>query len=79
MLALIGTSWGRLSAAVRRDDAASLLEMFFDLVFVFALIRVTASMAADLSAVGVLRGLLVVALLSWSWVVYAWWQLPARR
>src|SRR5690349_24929659 len=48
------------------------LELFFDLVFVFALTQVTATMAVRLSGVGLLRGLLVVALLWWSWTGYAW-------
>ncbi|WP_432492703.1 low temperature requirement protein A [Kineococcus gypseus] len=50
----------------------STLELFFDLVFVFALTQVTAAVAADLSGRGVLRGVLVVALLWWSWTCYAW-------
>jgi low temperature requirement protein LtrA len=48
------------------------LELFFDLVFVYALTQVTALMAADLTARGVLRGLLVVALLWWCWCCFAW-------
>jgi low temperature requirement protein LtrA len=48
------------------------LELFFDLVFVFGLTQVTALMAADLSAHGVIRGLLVLSVLWWSWVGYAW-------
>ncbi|OJF11008.1 low temperature requirement protein LtrA [Couchioplanes caeruleus] len=48
------------------------LELFFDLVFVFALTQVTATMADDLTSYGLLRGLLVIALLWWSWTAYAW-------
>jgi low temperature requirement protein LtrA len=48
------------------------LELFFDLVFVFALTQVTAYMADELSWHGVLRGLLIVMLLWWSWTAYAW-------
>jgi low temperature requirement protein LtrA len=48
------------------------LELFFDLVFVYALTQVTALMAADLTAGGFLRGLLVLALLWWCWCCYAW-------
>jgi low temperature requirement protein LtrA len=48
------------------------IELFFDLVFVFAITQVTALMAHDVSAHGVLRGLLVLALLWWCWVGYAW-------
>jgi low temperature requirement protein LtrA len=39
------------------------LELFFDLVFVFALTQVTAFMADELSWQGILRGALVLMLL----------------
>lgn len=48
------------------------LELFFDLVFVYALTQVTALMADDLSVRGLIRGLLVLALLWWCWCCYAW-------
>jgi len=48
------------------------LELFFDLVFVFAITQVTALMADDLSLRGVVRGLVLIALLWWAWCSYAW-------
>jgi low temperature requirement protein LtrA len=48
------------------------LERFFDLVFVYALTQVTALMADDLTGRGMLRGLLLLALLWWCWCCYAW-------
>ena len=60
---------------MRQDmDQASVtpLEMFFDLVFVFALTQVTAFMADELSWQGILRGVLVLMLLWWAWTGYAW-------
>ena len=48
------------------------LELFFDLIFVLALTQCTALMAADLSWLGISRGLLVLAVLWWAWVGYAW-------
>src|SRR4051812_4892038 len=48
------------------------LELFFDLVFVFAVTRVTALMAHDLSWASIGRGLLVLAALWWAWAAYAW-------
>lgn len=55
------------------DDArVTPLELFFDLVFVFALTQVTALMADDLSARGLIRGILILGLLWWSWTGYAW-------
>ena len=54
------------------EDRVTQIELFFDLVFVFAITQVTALMADDLTARGVLRGLLVLSLLWWCWVGYAW-------
>jgi low temperature requirement protein LtrA len=48
------------------------LELFFDLVFVFALTQVTAFMADQLNWQGILRGALVLMLLWWGWTGYAW-------
>ena len=48
------------------------LELFFDLVFVFAFTQVTAFMADDLGWRGVLRGLVMLALLWFVWCSYAW-------
>ena len=48
------------------------LELFFDLVFVFALTQVTAFMADELSWEGILRGALLLMLLWWAWTGYAW-------
>jgi low temperature requirement protein LtrA len=58
--------------ALSEDASATPLELFFDLVFVFALTQVTTLMGDDLSARGLLRGLLVLGLLWWSWTGYAW-------
>jgi hypothetical protein len=48
------------------------LELFFDLVFVYALTRVTALMADDATGRGVFRGMLVLSLLWWCWCCYSW-------
>jgi low temperature requirement protein LtrA len=48
------------------------LELFFDLVFVFAITRVTSLMAHDLSWEAIGQGLLVLAALWWGWAAYAW-------
>ena len=59
-----------------RPDAeqatVSPLELFFDLVFVFALTQVTAFMAHDISGTSVLRGVLIIVLLWWAWTGWAW-------
>jgi low temperature requirement protein LtrA len=48
------------------------LELFFDLVFVFALTQVTALMSGDPTWQGLGRGVLVLAALWWAWAAYAW-------
>jgi low temperature requirement protein LtrA len=48
------------------------LELFFDLVFVFAITQVTILLADDPTWGGVLRGMLVLAALWWAWSTYAW-------
>ena len=48
------------------------LELFFDLVFVFALTQVTKLMADNPTWEGLGQGLLVLAALWWSWAAYAW-------
>ncbi len=58
--------------AVSEESRVTPIELFFDLVFVFALTQVTALMANDLTTRGLTRGLLVLALLWWCWVAYAW-------
>lgn len=48
------------------------LELFFDLVFVFAFTQVTTLWLDDVSWSGLGRGLLVLAVLWWAWASYAW-------
>ncbi len=48
------------------------LELFFDLVLVFAITQVTNLLAQDPSGRGVLRGMLVLVALWWAWTGYAW-------
>jgi low temperature requirement protein LtrA len=61
-------------APVLRDGDAKVkpLELFFDLVFVLALTQCTALMANEGTWDGVVKGMLILALLWWSWVGYAW-------
>ncbi len=54
------------------DKAAHPLELFFDLVFVFAITQVVSLLVHDLSLAGTLRGILVLALLWWGWGNWAW-------
>ncbi|MEV8018398.1 low temperature requirement protein A [Streptomyces sp. NPDC086554] len=47
-------------------------ELFFDLVFVYAITQVTALMAADPTALRLLGAGVVLALLWWCWCCFAW-------
>jgi low temperature requirement protein LtrA len=53
-------------------DRATPLELFFDLVYVFAFTQVTHLMADGQSIVSVLGGLAVLGVLWWSWASHAW-------
>ena len=72
--------WARFARveASEGDHAVTPLELFFDLVFVFAITNVTAFMAHDLSWRSLLRGLVMIALLWWAWCSYAWLGNQAR-
>ncbi|GAB3534990.1 low temperature requirement protein A [Arthrobacter tecti] len=54
------------------DRSVGTLELFFDLVFVYAMSQVTILMLADISWTGFGRGLLTLAAVWWAWVCYAW-------
>jgi low temperature requirement protein LtrA len=62
----------RLTAVRRQEARVTSLELFFDLVFVLALTQCTALMAADPTWQGLVRGMVVLAVLWWSWSGYAW-------
>ncbi len=62
----------RLAAVLRSEDRVTPLELFFDLVFVLAITQCTALMADNPSWTGLAQGLLVLGVLWWSWVGYAW-------
>jgi len=48
------------------------LELFFDLVFVFAFTQVTGFLVEHLTWVGMIRGVALLAALWWAWVCYSW-------
>lgn len=62
----------RLARTRTPDARVKPLELFFDLVFVLAITQVTALMSHQPTWAGLAKGLLVMALLWWSWVGYAW-------
>ncbi len=56
----------------QREQRVTPLELFFDLVFVYAITQVTQLMSHDPTWRGVARGMLVLAALWWAWTGYAW-------
>ena len=54
------------------ERKTSYIELFFDLVFVFAFTQVTALILEDTSLEGFLRAALVLAMVWWAWSAYAW-------
>ena len=57
---------------VEREQRVTPLELFFDLVVVFAITQVTQLMSNDLSWRGLGNGLLVLAAIWWLWSGFAW-------
>ena len=64
----------RVQAVLRAEDEETVkpLELFFDLVFVLALTQCTQLMADIPTWEGLAKGLLVLGVLWWAWVGYAW-------
>ncbi len=54
------------------DQGATFVELFFDLVFVFAITQVTHYAAHHLDAQGIVRSLLVFWLIWWGWTQFTW-------
>src|SRR4051794_18132208 len=66
---------GRLAAVPADQDERETvvpLELFFDLVFVFAFTQVTTLLTRDPTWAGVLRAGLLLSVLWWAWSAYAW-------
>ncbi|HWY90070.1 MAG TPA: low temperature requirement protein A [Solirubrobacteraceae bacterium] len=61
-----------VSPVLRDGERVTPLELFFDLVFVLALTQCTTLIAHTPTWEGMLKGLLVLGVLWWSWVGYAW-------
>ena len=61
-----------LSATRREAEAVTPLELFFDLVFVLALTQATQLMADEPTWQGLGKGVLVLGVMWWAWVGYAW-------
>jgi low temperature requirement protein LtrA len=55
-----------------REQRATPLELFFDLVFVFGFTQVTTVLSNDATWRGLEHGLLILVALWWAWAAYAW-------
>ncbi len=62
----------RLSGIRREGERVTPLELFFDLVFVLGITQCTALMSHDQTWSGLVQGLLILGVLWWAWVGYAW-------
>jgi low temperature requirement protein LtrA len=58
-------------------QAVTFVELFFDLVFVFAVTQVTSLTASDLTVNGIARSLLLFWLIWWAWTQFTWTLNPA--
>ena len=64
-----------------RADRVTYVELFFDLVFVFALTQLSAYLYENQDAVGALEGVIMVCALWWAWVSTTWvtnWLDPVK-
>jgi low temperature requirement protein LtrA len=57
---------------VEQERGVTRLELFFDLVFVFAVTQVTRFISHDPTWDGFLRGMLLLGVIWWAWAAYAW-------
>jgi low temperature requirement protein LtrA len=62
----------RIGGIRREGERVTPLELFFDLVFVLAITQCTGLMSHDQTWSGLVQGLLILAVLWWAWVGYAW-------
>src|SRR5829696_9260158 len=58
--------------AATAEQRTTPAELFWDLVFVFAITQVTTLLYEDLSWAGFGRAMLVLALVWWSWSAFVW-------
>jgi low temperature requirement protein LtrA len=63
---------GRITAVMREEERVTPLELFFDLVFVLAITQCTSVMAGEPTWEGLAKGVLILGVMWWSWVGYAW-------
>lgn len=67
----------RRGVRASQPQGVTFVELFFDLVFVFAVTQITARTASDLTVEGVLQSILVGWLIWWAWTQFTWTLNPA--
>ena len=72
---VVGRARGGFRATTAQ--AVTFVELFFDLVFVFAVTQLTALTAHDLTPGGILRSILLGWLIWWAWTQFTWTLNPA--
>ncbi|SEL51404.1 low temperature requirement protein A [Haloferax larsenii] len=60
------------SRAGEQEQSVTPLELFFDLVFVFAFTQVSSFLAHHLTWSGLVQGAALLCVLWWAWVCYSW-------
>jgi low temperature requirement protein LtrA len=55
-----------------QDKRASYLELFFDLVFVFAITQLSALLREDVRFAGLAKGAFLLLILWWAWSLFTW-------
>jgi low temperature requirement protein LtrA len=71
-MSTVGTARAATEGGDSHEQRVTPLELFFDLVFVFALTQVTGFLADHLTWTGMLQGVALLAALWWAWVGYSW-------
>jgi len=72
---MTGSSRVRLHAPY--PQSVTFVELFFDLVFVFAVTQLTVLTAHDLTFAGIVRSLILFWLIWWAWTQFTWTLNPA--
>jgi low temperature requirement protein LtrA len=72
---VVGRARGGFRATTAQ--AVTFVELFFDLVFVFAVTQLTALTAHELTPGGILRSILLGWLIWWAWTQFTWTLNPA--
>ncbi|MDX1438931.1 MAG: low temperature requirement protein A [Rubricoccaceae bacterium] len=68
----------RRSLLSSEDQGATFVELFFDLVFVFAVTQVTGFLHHDLTPAGIGKAVLIFWMIWWAWTQFTWALNPAN-